>query len=229
MKRLFDIKTNIIPRLDPNCDSISESLNRLKIFKERNLEKICSCPNYFDIGNKNISDILIDIQKEASKLDGFEIPEIFSSALYPLNANILAIKKLISINNSTFILCKFPTHGIPHNYKEKLSYLINNNYLPIITNLDHSPLNNSKKLKEIMEMGCLFDIDLYNFFKSKDKKLINIIKYMEKQNSIITISGFNKLENVDESLKIFSRKTKIDIKKVEEVYCWGNPNLIINS
>ena len=44
--RLFDIKTNIIPRIDPNCDSISESLNYLKDFKNRNLDKICSSPNF---------------------------------------------------------------------------------------------------------------------------------------------------------------------------------------
>ena len=46
MMRLFDIKTNILPRIDPNCDSISESLNYLKGFKNRNLEKICSSPNF---------------------------------------------------------------------------------------------------------------------------------------------------------------------------------------
>ena len=56
--RLFDIKTNIIPRIDPNCDSISESLNYLKKFKDRNIEKICSSPNYFDVEDNNIIDIM---------------------------------------------------------------------------------------------------------------------------------------------------------------------------
>ena len=37
--RLFDIKTNIIPRIDPNCDSISESLNYLKNLKTEILRK----------------------------------------------------------------------------------------------------------------------------------------------------------------------------------------------
>ena len=74
--RLFDLKTNIIPRVDPNCDSISESLNYLKIFKEKNIDKICSSPNFWFEDN-NLSDILIDLQKEASKIEDLEIPEIF--------------------------------------------------------------------------------------------------------------------------------------------------------
>ena len=79
MMRLFDIKTNILPRIDPNCDSISESLNFLRSFKERNLEKVCSSPNFFDVGNNYLPDIMIDLQKEASKLENFEIPDYFNN------------------------------------------------------------------------------------------------------------------------------------------------------
>ncbi|GIS28481.1 MAG: hypothetical protein CM15mP129_06780 [Chloroflexota bacterium] len=85
------------------------------------------------------------MQKEASKLEDFEIPEIFSSVIYPLNTNLIELENLITINDSNFIICKFPTYGVPFNFNEKLRYLINNNYLPIITNIVHSPLVKIRK------------------------------------------------------------------------------------
>ncbi len=228
--RLFDLKTNIIPRIDPNCDSIAESLNYLKKFKDRNIVKICSSPNYFDIEDNNISDILIDLQKEASKLDDFEIPEIFSSVIYPLNTNIIDLENLITINESNFIICKFPTYGIPSNFNEKLRYLINNNFLPIITNVVNSPVSlNQKTINELFEIGCLFDIDIFDFFEFRNKRTEKIIKYLENQKSIFTVSGFNKLNDLEKSFLRFCKTTGIDRDKLEHVYFWENPNLIINS
>ena len=225
--RLFDLKTNIIPRIDPNCDSISESLNYLRKFKDRNIEKICSSPNYFDIENNNIFDILIDLQKEASKLDNFEIPEIFSSVIYPLNTNLIELENLITINGSNFIICKFPTYGVPSNFNEKLRYLINNNYLPIVTNVVNSPVSkNQKIINKLFEIGCLFDIDIFDFFEFRNEKTLKNIKYLENQNSIITISGFNKLNEIEKGFQRFCKQTGMDREKLENVYCWENPNLI---
>ena len=97
--RFFDIKTNIIPRVDPNCDSISESLKFLKEFRERNIHKICSSPNYFDVGHNKIEEIVIDIQKEASKIENFEIPDIYTSILYPINIDLIGLENISSVNN----------------------------------------------------------------------------------------------------------------------------------
>ena len=230
MMRLFDIKTNILPRIDPNCDSISESLNYLKGFKNRNLEKICSSPNFFDVGKNNLPDVLIDLQKEASKLENFDIPEIFSSVIYPMNTNLVEFNNFITINNSNFIMCKFQTFGVPVNFYEKLRYLINNNYLPIITNIVYSPLGKNKKiLNDLFEIGCLFDIDINDFFEFKNKSAVKIIKFLENQNSIITISGFNKIEELEKSFERFSKQTGLERDKLEHKYCWSNPNLIISN
>ena len=228
--RLFDLKTNIIPRIDPNCDSISESLNQLKKIRNKNIEKICSSPNYFDIGDINLTDILINLQKEASKLENFEIPEIFSSVIYPLNSNLIEVGNLITVNGSNFIICKFPTYGVPSNFNEKLRYLVNNNYLPIITNFAHSPVSkNQKTINELFEIGCLFDIDIFDFFEFRNKKSEKLIKHMESQNSIITVSGFNKLNDLEKGFSRLCKFTGIDRSKLEKVYCWENPNLIVNN
>ncbi len=225
--RLFDLKTNIIPRVDPNCDSISVSLNYLKLIKSKSIEKICSSPNFFDIEDKDILSILIDLQKEASKLENFAIPEIFSSVIYPLNTNITELENLITINESKFIICKFPTYGVPLNFNENIKYLLNNNYLPIITNIVNSPLGkNQKIINELFEIGCLFDIDIFDFFEFRNEKTLKNIKYLENQNSIITISGFNKLNEIEKGFQRFCKQTGMDREKLENVYCWENPNLI---
>ena len=226
--RFFDIKTNIIPRVDPNCESISESLTFLKEFKNKKIDKVCSAPNYFDIGHKEIKEIIIDIQKEASKIENFEIPEIFSSILYPINTDLINIEKIISINDSRFLFCKFPTFGTPNNYLEKLIYLINNNYIPILTNINNSPLK-IKKINELLDIGCLFDIDIYDFFQFKNNKSIKIINFLESKGSILTVSGLSKIEELLKNLERFSKLTKIDLDKLKNIYCWENPNLIISS
>ena len=226
--RFFDIKTNIIPRVDPNCDSISEALKFLNEFRNNDIYKICSSPNYFDLGNNKIDEIIIDIQKEASKLENFEIPEIFISTLYPVNIDLIGLNKLTSINNSRFLLCKFPTYGIPVNYLEKLKYLVNNNFIPILTNIENSPIK-IKNLNELLEIGCFFDIDINNFFNFRKRSSIKTIKYLETKNSILTVSGFNQLENFEVNFEKFSKLTRIDLDKLKIVYCWDNPNLIISS
>ena len=228
--RLFDIKTNIIPRVDPNCESISQSLSLLREFKNRNVHKVCSAPNYFDVENYQIKEIIIDVQKEASKIENFEIPEIYNSILYPINTNLVDLEKIVSINNSRFLFCKFPTYGIPSNYLEKLKYLINNNYIPIINNINNSPVSkNTKNLNDLLEIGCFFDIDINDFFQFKNKKSIKTIKYLETKDSILTVSGFSKMKYLNKNFERFSRLTKIDLDKLLEIYCWNNPNLIISS
>jgi len=52
---------------------------------------------------------------------------------------------------------------------------------------------------------------------------------MENLQSIITVSGFNKLKDINKSFERFSKQTKIDLNKLIEIYCWDNPNLIISS
>ena len=84
--------------------------------------------------------------------------------IYPLNNELKDFNKLVSINNSQFIYCKFPTNGIPINYEDFLRNLITNGYVPIITNITHCSLNeNIKKINELFEYGCLFDIDIFDF------------------------------------------------------------------
>ncbi len=228
--RYFDIKSNIIPRIDPNCESISQSLNLLKEFRSRGIYKICSSPNYFDVGNVEINDIIIDIQKEASKLENFEIPEIYISVIHPINLDLIEIENLRSINDSRFLLCKFPTYGVPKNYVQKLKYLVNNNYIPVITNFYNCTLNNNQKaIQEIFEIGCFFDLDIYDYFKFKNKHASKSIRHMENLQSIITVSGFNKLKDINKSFERFSKQNKIDLNKLIEIYCWDNPNLIISS
>ena len=102
--------------------------------------------------------------------------------------------------------------------------------MPIITNIVHSPLGkNQKILNDLFEIGCLFDIDIYDFFEFKNKKTSKIIKYMEKQNSIITVSGFNRIVELQRSFERFSKQTGVDRDKLEHEYCWNNPNLIVNN
>tara|TARA_B100000424_G_C22571184_1_gene322189 strand:- start:88 stop:516 length:429 start_codon:yes stop_codon:yes gene_type:complete len=139
-------------------------------------------------------------------------------------------KKIISINNSRFVYCRFPSNGIPKNYNENVRFLINSKYVPIITNFNYCPLSEDKKvINELFEIGCLFDIDLYDYFEFGNRHSTNVIKYMEEQGSIITFSGINRLTDINKAFLRLNRQSKINLDKIIEYYCWKNPNLIISN
>ena len=83
--RLFDIKTNIIPRVDPNCESISQSLSLLREFKNRNVHKVCSAPNYFDVENYQIKEIIIGTNNKGKYR---EICDLLPNQLKKYSSNV---------------------------------------------------------------------------------------------------------------------------------------------
>tara|TARA_B100001996_G_scaffold382850_1_gene375971 strand:+ start:1915 stop:2598 length:684 start_codon:yes stop_codon:yes gene_type:complete len=223
---LFDLKANIIPHVDPNCDSLSDSINKLKMMKEMNINKVCASPEYYDSINFNIENIIIEIQKESSKLNGFVIPELISSIVYPLNINFKEIPKLTTISNTNYIFCRFPAYDLNKNFIENINYLLTQNYIPILMNLENSYLNNKlNKIKELKELGCIICVDL--FLDNWSKEFTYCINKMENSDLIDFISGFSKFENLNQIINKFSSETGISKEKIENIYMNEAPNLIL--
>ena len=223
---LIDLKANIIPQVDPGCSSLSDSLNKLKLMKESNISKICAAPEYYDSINFNINDMLVEIQKESSKLEGFKIPELTSGVVYPLNLDFKKINNFESINKTAYIFCRFPSHDLNKNFSENINSLITRNYIPILVNIENSfvKLNQIKELKEI---GCLVSVDLYLSYWSNTAK--DCIRKLESDHLIDIVAGFSKVENVKHSVIKFSEDSNINMEKLENLYMNENPNLILES
>ena len=226
----FDLKANIIPQVDPNCVSLSDSINKLKLMKEMNINRICAAPEYYDSINFNISDILIEIQKESSKLEKFQIPELTSGIVYPLNINFKSFSSLKTINKTRYIFCRFPSYDLNKDFSEKINSLITQNYIPVLVNLENSYLNNRlNKIKELKGLGCLVSIDLQINWNNE---LRDCIRKLESNNLIDIVTGFSKFENLNDLNEIinkFSSDSNIKKEKLEKIYMYENPNLIIES
>ena len=223
---LIDLKANIIPQVDPGCSSLSGSINKLKLMKESNISKICAAPEYYDSINFNINDMLVEIQKESSKLEGFKIPELTSGVVYPLNLDFKKINNFESINKTAYIFCRFPSHDLNKNFSENINSLLTRNYIPILVNIENSNVK-INQIKELKEIGCLVSVDLYLSYWSNTAK--DCIRKLESDHLIDIVAGFSKFENLKHSAIKFSEDSKINMEKLENLYMNENPNLILES
>ena len=223
---LIDLKANIIPQVDPGCSSLSDSINKLKLMKDSNIRKICAAPEYYDSINFNINDMLIEIQKESSKLEGFEIPELTSGMVYPLNLDFKKINNFETINKTAYIFCRFPSYDLNKKNFENINSLLTRNYIPILVNIENSSIK-LNKIRELKEIGCLVSVDLYLNYWSNTAK--DFIRKLESNHLIDIVAGFSKFENLKHSVIKFSEDSKINMEKLENLYMNENPNLILES
>tara|TARA_B100000686_G_scaffold346130_1_gene432052 strand:- start:450 stop:1148 length:699 start_codon:yes stop_codon:yes gene_type:complete len=227
---LFDLKANIIPQVDPDFESIVDTINTLKLIKEMNISKVCAAPSYYDSVDFDIKSIIIEIQREASKLDKFDIPELFSSIVYPVNLKFDKLDKLETINGTGYLFCQFPFHDLNKDFTDKIKALINQNYIPVLLNLEQSFLKSKlNQIKELKSIGCLISIDLFLYVNNWSKLVKDSIRRLESEYLIDIVTGFSKLENLDQEIYRFCKDSKIDETKLREIYMNENPNLITNS
>ena len=227
---LFDLKANIIPGVDPDFGSLVDSLNKLKSIKGMNINKICAAPSYYDAINHDIESIIIEIQKEASKLYKFDIPELFSSITYPINLKFDEFNNLKTINGTGYLFCQFPFYDLNKDFINKIKTLINQNYIPVLINLEQSFLNDKlNQIKELKSIGCLVSVDLYLYINNWSNTVNDCVRRLEKEYLIDIVTGFSKFENFDQEIHRFCKHSKIEEIKLREIYMEENPNLISSS
>ena len=227
---LFDLKANNIPGVDPDFGSLVDSMNKLKSIKGMNINKICAAPSYYDAANHDIESIIIEIQKEASKLDEFDIPELFSSITYPINLKFEEFNDLKTINGTGYLFCQFPFYDLNKDFINKIKTLINQNYIPVLINLEQSFLNDKlNQIKELKSIGCLVSVDLYLYINNWSNTVNDCVRRLEKEYLIDIVTGFSKFENFDQEIYRFCKDSKIEEIKLREIYMEENPNLISSS
>ena len=82
------------------------------------------------------------------------------------------------------------------------------------------------KIKELKGLGCLVSIDLSTCWSNESK---DCIRKLESNNLIDVVTGFSKFENLNEIINKFSSDSKIEDEKLQKIYMYENPNLILES
>ena len=228
----FDLKVNIIPTIDPQCTGIVDSLSILKGFKEHNISKICASPFIFDIHGQNPKNILIEMQKEASKISNYDIPDIIYTTEYPINYNYSNPSALNTINKTKYLMLKFPKFDFPKNLNILLKRFNNQGFTIILNNLESNILFTKYfDMNILTENNCLINLNISNILLDNKSKQISFIKLLFEKKLIAVVSGFSSLISygIIESVNKFSYLTNIDKDKILNDYMWRNPNVISSS
>ena len=228
----FDLKVNIIPNIDPNFSSISNSMEILKEIHSHDISKICAVPFIYDIKKRNPTKILTEIQKEASKISDFNIPDLSHAIEYPINYKYSNPSELVTLNHTKYLMLKFPSFDLPLNLIEILNRFNSQGFTIIINNLESNIL--FKKYfdtKILTENNCLLNIDISKIILSKKSNQIPFIKFINEKKLIASFSGFSKRisDGVIETINKFSYLTGIDKDKILNDFMWRNPNIINSS
>lgn len=177
---MIDIHTHILPNVDDGSSDFDTSCKLLELELENGVNKVICTPhqNYLNL-NK---DLLIEKFNEFKNKINLDIELYLGSEIYYYKGflNDLENGKLLTLNNSKYILIEFSTSQntdiIDIVYSIKLK-----GYIPIIAHIErYSYLNNEDYLK-IKKEGALIQINASSFNYTNTKK---IIKYLLKNNLV---------------------------------------------
>ena len=228
----FDLKVNIIPNVDPKCFTISKSMEKLQEIYTHDISKICASPFIFDIKSQEPSKILTEIRKESSKISDFKIPDVIYAVEYPINYLYSNPENLETINNTKFLMLKFPSFDFPLNLTEILNRFSNQGFTVVVNNLESNILFRKYFDAEILtQNNCLLNIDISKVSLSKKSPQIPFLKFLDEKKLIGSISGFSSIVNdgVIETVNKLSHLANIDKDKILNDYMWRNPNIISSS
>lgn len=177
---MIDIHTHILPNVDDGSSDFDTSCKLLELELENGVNKVICTPhqNYLNL-NK---DLLIEKFNEFKNKINLDIELYLGSEIYYYKGflNDLENGKLLTLNNSKYILIEFSTSQntdiIDIVYSIRLK-----GYIPIIAHIErYSYLNNEDYLK-IKKEGALIQINASSFNYTNTKK---IIKYLLKNNLV---------------------------------------------
>lgn len=177
---MIDIHTHILPNVDDGSSNFDTSLKLLELEVENGVNKVICTPhqNYLNLNKE----LLIEKFNEFKNKINLDIELYLGSEIYYYKGflNDLVNGKLLTLNNSKYILIEFSTSQntdiIDIVYSIRLK-----GYIPIIAHIErYSYLNNEDYLK-IKKEGALIQINASSFNYSNTKK---IIKYLLKNNLV---------------------------------------------
>lgn len=177
---MIDIHTHILPNVDDGSSDFDTSCKLLELELENGVNKVICTPhqNYLNLNKE----LLIEKFNEFKNKINLDIELYLGSEIYYYKGflNDLENGKLLTINNSKYILIEFSTSQntdiIDIVYSIRLK-----GYIPIIAHIErYSYLNNEDYLK-IKKEGALIQINASSFNYTNTKK---IIKYLLKNNLV---------------------------------------------
>lgn len=165
---MYDIHCHIMPGMDDGAENIDDSLEMLIVAASGGTKGLictphCNIPglyrNYYD---SEFQRRIIFLQNLA---DRNEIPvkvypgqEIFLAGPIP---RLISEGKLITLNNSVYMLCEFDPGEPAGSVYGKLEYIIGSGYIPIVAHPERYGfvISDSGAAKKLKDLGAFLQLD----------------------------------------------------------------------
>ncbi len=218
----LDIHSHILPAVDDGAQSLSESIEILKMMKSQGITHVIATPHFYpfedtlDDFSKKVTSAYNAIKIEAQKNT---LPEIFLGAEVLYYEGISDSMSLydLCLSNSNFLLLEFSGTNIPNRAFEDLRVLIENHgIIPIIAHIERYAKNkNFKKLLRFIK-GRNIPAQI-NADSLLENSLASTFKMLFKK-GIVTYIATDSHSTDFRTPKLNEAKTILDKKYDETIY-----------
>ncbi len=235
---MIDIHSHILFETDDGPKSIDESISILKDLEKNNITDIILTPHYIKdtLYNKDRSENMKKVRKLKTELknENININIYLGNEIY-INSEIeelLKNKQASSLNKSNYLLVELPMSGDYPNYLDILLDLKEAGYKVILAHPERyvSFQNDIKKVKELYQMGILFQCNLGSILKEYGKSSYKLMKQLLKEKKVFVLASDIHHKKCDDwYLKVFKKLRKYLTKEEIITLTEKNPEKILNT
>lgn len=211
---MIDFHSHILPNIDDGSRNIEQSEKIVKEAQDAGFTKIIATSHYiekyYECNEEERIKLIEQVRKQSCDVDIVLGNEIFFTEDM---IKLIKEKKASTINNSRYILFELPMNSKPMNAKEVVYRLIEEGYIPIIAHPERYTYvqENIEYVRELFEMGTLFQSNYGSIIGMYGKKAEKTIKRLLKENLIQFLGSDVHYEN-----QIYPKIPKA-IKKIRKI------------
>ncbi len=192
---MIDIHAHLIPGVDDGSVSFFESVRMLEMACQRGVRALVATPhsnipiqsNYYGEWFENCFKKLQELTKEIP-ITLYKGMEIY---LTKDVVDLVKDNKLITINNTRYILIELPVFDTTHIILTNIKSIINANLIPIIAHPERYELfhDDTSLLMQLASQGCIFQINKGSILGQFGATSQKLAKYMLKHGLVHVIAS----------------------------------------
>ena len=215
---MVDIHTHILNNIDDGSKSLNESISILKQYEKEKIDKIVLTPHYIENSEYSVQNEekrkKFELLKEEVKRQNINVELFLANEVY-LSNNILTLlkeDKIMTINNSRYLLIEFPMVNEDPNALNIIYNLKLSGITPVIAHPERYIYvqENIDKVLEYINLGALLQVNKGSLFKKYGKDAYKTVKKLIKRKLVYFIAS-----DVHSMNGIYS--TKKTIKKLKKI------------
>lgn len=165
-KHLVDIHCHILPGIDDGSESLKISLEMALQAVKEGVSTIIATPHYIVGENEHdLATLKERVQSLQTEIDraGLALKILTGSEVYICPELIYRIKenKLITLNETPYLLCEFPTFDVPEHLLDIVRELTLYGYKPVIAHPERNEvfLRQPEMVENLIRMGCYLQVN----------------------------------------------------------------------